>query len=490
MKSLLLRRRAGLLLHPTSLPGIGNCGSLGPEAFRFVDFLVQAGMSVWQVLPTGPTHIDRSPYQSLSVHAGNPALISLERLQEKGWINEITALEKIDIFGPERQAFLDEARQGFEAQASPKEQEQFTNFIASEAHWLEDFALYSAIRRYQRWLPWPQWPVALRDRQPKALRIVGNELVQLVRQVRFEQFLWFKQWLELRNYANENGVLLFGDMPIFVAYDSAEVWARRELFALNENGALDVVAGVPPDYFSATGQYWGNPHYRWDRMEADDFSWWVERMGTQLQLFDLVRVDHFRGFEAYWEIPAAAKTAETGRWVKAPGEALFERLKEHFGDLPLVAEDLGTITPEVHELRTRFGLPGMKILQFAFDGNKENPYLPHRHVSRSVVYTGTHDNDTTKGWYDSLSQEQRQYVSDYLGLPSEPMPWPLIRAALASVSSLAMMPMQDVLGLGSDHRLNTPGVSDGNWTWRFHWEQVAGDLAERLRHLAQMYGRI
>ena len=486
----ILSRRAGVLLHPTSLPGIADCGDLGPEAFRFVDFLTSAGMSVWQMLPTGPTHSGRSPYQSLSVHAGNPALISLEKLQERGWLKGIPSAAVQDMFGPERQSCLIDARIGFEAHASREDRDLYRNFIDREADWLQDFALYSAIRADRSMQPWSQWPAPIRDRQPETLQTLTRELADLLQQVFFEQFVWFQQWLELRHYANQRGVLLFGDMPIFVANDSADVWANREYFALDSTGNPETVAGVPPDYFSATGQCWGNPHYRWERMQADGYSWWVERMRTQLELVDLVRMDHFRGFESYWEIPVDAPTAETGRWVKAPGEALFERLEEVFGNLPLVAEDLGTITPAVDSLRGQFGLPGMKILQFAFDGGADNPYLPHRHVPHSVVYTGTHDNDTSKGWFESLSPAQQGYVLDYLGSSKEPMPWPLIRCALASVANLAMMPMQDLLALGSEHRLNTPGVSAGNWHWRFQWEQVPADLADRLRHMMQMYGRM
>jgi 4-alpha-glucanotransferase len=308
--------------------------------------------------------------------------------------------------------------------------------------------------------------------------------------VRFEQFDFFRQWHALKEYANHKGILLFGDLPIFVAHDSADVWAQQDYFQLDDGGRPTVVAGVPPDYFSATGQRWGNPHYRWDRMRQDGFRWWLVRFEIQLRLFDLVRIDHFRGFEAYWEIPAGHDTAMGGRWVQAPGDALFEVLRRHFDTLPVVAEDLGVITPEVEALRLRHGFPGMRILQFAFDGGSANPYLPHNHRHMTVVYTGTHDNDTTVGWYGSLSEATRRYMEEYLhSAGEEPMPWPLIRAAMASVANLAVIPMQDVLALDGTHRMNTPGKPDGNWRWRFKWDQINDGTAGKLRRLSELYGR-
>jgi 4-alpha-glucanotransferase len=309
-------------------------------------------------------------------------------------------------------------------------------------------------------------------------------------QVRFEQYLFFRQWKALRGYANEREIRLFGDMPVFVAHDSAEVWANRELFALDESGQLQTAAGVPPDYFSSTGQYWGNPHYRWDRMAADGYAWWIQRMCSQLELFDWVRIDHFRGFAAFWEIPADAESAMEGRWVEGPGRAFFDALRAELGALPLVAEDLGIITEEVTGLRDELGLPGMKILQFAFDSDASNPYLPHNHGENFVVYTGTHDNNTTVGWWEEeLDAGLRERVRDYLGRPEEAMPWPLVRWALASVGRVAVFPFQDLLGLGAEHRMNQPGTTEGNWGWRFRWSQVPDDLAARLDHLNRLYGR-
>lgn len=485
------RRRAGILLHLTSLPGgVGN-GDLGVEAYRFVDFLADSGMTLWQMLPLGPTHGDKSPYQSLSVHAGNELLIGFSPLVESGWIDARVldgrpSGQDSDAF---RRSVLLQAFRGFQDRASGPEREAFERFKVEQSDWLEDYALYVALRARYPGCSWTAWPAPLRDREPRALATVRNELLGRVEQAQFEQFLFFQQWHDLRAYAHGRGVLLFGDVPIFVAHDSAEVWAQRELFMLDSEGHMEVVAGVPPDYFSETGQRWGNPHYRWDRMQQDGFRWWINRLRTQMTLFDVVRIDHFRGFEAYWEIPASHETAMDGHWVKAPGEALFRAVRAAFGSLPFVAEDLGIITPEVDALRRDFGLPGMKILQFAFDGGSENPYLPHNHEMASVVYTGTHDNDTTIGWFDGLDEERRAVVLDYLDYPTESMPWPMIRAALASVAQLAIVPLQDVLELGGEHRMNLPGTSVDNWSWRFDWSQVPPDLAARLAHLNRIYAR-
>ncbi|HHL44985.1 MAG TPA: 4-alpha-glucanotransferase [Gammaproteobacteria bacterium] len=481
-------RRAGILLHITSLPGgIGN-GDLGPEAYRFVEFLAASAVSVWQVLPLGPTHDDGSPYQCLSVHAGNPLLISLEWLQDKGWL-EPSQKNPIESSIDYRMDRLQQAWEGFQQRATEQELQELHDFVSRHAEWLDDFSLYMALRQELGEQAWPQWPEALRDRQPKALGQARVRLKNVVDSICFQQYLFFQQWHELRDYARQNGVLLFGDMPIFVAHDSAEVWAHREYFTVDEHGDALTVAGVPPDYFSATGQLWGNPLYRWERMQQDGFAWWIGRMRTQLELFDFVRIDHFRGFEACWEIPGNAETAVEGHWVKAPGDALLGALYEAFHALPLVAEDLGVITPEVDALRNKFGLPGMKILQFAFGGDASNPYLPHNHEKKSVVYTGTHDNDTTLGWYATLTEAEKGHISAYLGHPGEEMPWPLIRAALASVACLAMLPMQDVLELDGEYRMNTPGTTEGNWRWRFVWEQVNPGLSSHLSSLVHLYGR-
>jgi 4-alpha-glucanotransferase len=482
------RRRAGILLHPTSLPGsIGN-GELGIEAFHFVDFLADCQVTVWQMLPLGPTHSDLSPYQCLSVHAGNTRLISLQRLVEAGWLDDASLDPHQDI-ETQRKMRLAAAHNGFLHHAGDEMHAELDTFTEQHANWLNDFALYQALRDEFNGSAWFEWPESLRDREPDALHEARRRLASAIEQVRFEQFLFFRQWMDLRHYANDHGVLLFGDIPIFVAYDSAEVWANRQWFVLDEQGGLKVVAGVPPDYFSETGQRWGNPHYNWQALADDGYRWWLERIRTQLELFDLMRIDHFRGFEAYWEIDAAAETAVEGRWVAGPGTDFFEALRQAFDDLPLVAEDLGVITPEVTALRRQFGLPGMKILQFAFDGSTDNPYLPHNHEKLSVVYTGTHDNNTTLGWYEELPEQQRSFVRDYLGIETAGMPWPLMRAALASVAQIAVLPMQDVLGLDASHRMNIPGVAEDNWRWRFQWEQLLPGYGERLRDWVRLYGR-
>jgi len=468
------------LLHPTSLPGDGgetHGGTLGEHAYRFVDFLQSAGFSVWQTLPLGPVDHLGSPYQARSVCAGNPALINLRALQEEGWASA-------------GDVSLAELREDFNQRASDGAREEFQNFCHEHAGWLPDYALFASIKQARQERPWWKWPEGLRERRPAALTKAQKDLEQRIQEVCFQQFLFFHQWQQLKEYANGKGVLLFGDMPLFVAEDSVDVWVNRNLFCLDEDGRPDVVAGVPPDYFSKTGQRWGNPLYDWAAMAADDYSWWVRRMRMQLQLFDMVRVDHFRGLQAYWEIPAKEKNAVNGQWVTAPGEALMERLFNDFGCLPLAAEDLGFITPEVYELRDRFALPGMKVLQFAFSGEADNPYLPHQHKPNSIVYTGTHDNDTLLGWADNLTRQQIDYLLHYLGAEREAIPAAVVRATLASVSRLAILPMQDVLGLGTEHRMNIPGKAEGNWDWGFEWSAVSEDTVERFRTMVELYGRV
>lgn len=483
MMNPLAQRRAGILLHVTSLPGHGHAGSLGPDAYRFIDFLVTAGHSVWQMLPVGPTHDDGSPYQCLSLHAGHPAIISVEKLVDQGWLESAQA-------GPAAtHDVMRHARRGFHRRASAEDKQRFTDFVSAEQAWLEDYALFSVLREEHRHAAWVEWPAPLRDRDPAALAAARERYREAIELICFEQFVFFHQWAALKNYAREHGVVLFGDMPIFVAHDSVDVWVQRDYFHLGDDGQPTVVAGVPPDYFSATGQRWGNPHYRWDRMRQDGFKWWIARVEAQLRLFDLVRIDHFRGFESYWEIPVSQTTAVGGRWVRAPGDELFHALRAHFDPLPLVAEDLGIITPQVEALRLRHGFPGMKILQFAFDSGPHNPYLPHNYEPLAVVYTGTHDNDTTLGWYHSLPPAVRACVDKYVPPAGEVMPWPLIRKALASVAVLSIVPMQDVLGLGSEHRMNRPGTTQGNWRWRFDWQQLNDAAVTHLRELSELFAR-
>jgi 4-alpha-glucanotransferase len=481
------RRRAGILLHPTSLPGerAGQGGDIGAQAHRFLHILATAGFRVWQMLPIGPTHGDRSPYQSLSVHAGSAELISLEWLRDRHWLVD----EELNL---PRGMALQSAAPRFAAALAQDAAlgQRFREFCAAQDHWLDDYALFCAAREARDHSAWFTWPQGLRQREPRALQDERKALRERIEAVKFEQFVFFEQWQELRATARQLGIELFGDMPIFVAHDSADVWAAQELFRLAGDGSVLTVAGVPPDYFSATGQRWGNPHYDWDAMQAQGFGWWLERLRTQLACFDIVRIDHFRGFEAYWEIPAAAETAMEGRWVEAPGAALLDAMFKTYPQLQLVAENLGVITAEVEQLRARFGLAGMLILQFAFSGNADNPYLPHNHAEAEVVYTGTHDNDTTLGWYATLDDAARAQLHDYLGQPGEAMPWPLVRAALRSVARLAILPWQDLLALGSEARMNIPGTAEGNWCWQFDWTQLPDDLPGRLREMLALYGRL
>lgn len=482
------RRRSGILLHVTSLPGSGPCGDLGEQARYFINFMVDCGFSVWQTLPVNPTHVERSPYQTSSVHAGNPRLIALPPLLERGWLDALPADDQADPDLLKAQA-LRRAWSGFQSHAGDDDRAALQAFEQENAYWLDDYALFRALGDEQG-CQWWSWPAPLRNRKRQAIEDARERLEGELGYIHFEQFVFFGQWQSLREYAASKGVRLFGDLPIFVAQDSAEVWARPEDFDLDANARPRHVAGVPPDYFSATGQRWGNPLYDWEQMQKDGFQFWIDRIRTQMRLFDMVRIDHFRGFEAYWRIPAEEESAINGRWIKAPGEALFERLREVFGRLPLVAEDLGIITPEVTALRKNFGLPGMKVLQFAFSGEAGNPYVPFRHERNSVVYTGTHDNDTTLGWFESLDDANRGFVYEMLGNSWEKMPWPLIRAALGSHAELAVVPMQDLLGLGSEHRMNVPGVADGNWGWRLDWSMVQDGIPQQLKRQNEIYQRI
>lgn len=483
---LLKTRRAGVLLHPTSLPGPDTYGVIGHEAYRFVDFLAEAGFGLWQMLPIGPTHANRSPYQTLSVQAGSPSLICLDEMVNEGWLTQ----EQREDETHEKARFT-AAGQFFETyDQHPAMAKAFEDFCYKHRYWLDDYALFDALREHYDKKGWNEWPEDIRKRRTQGLIRVRRELKFEVEVRRFEQFIFFRQWQALRDYAHSKGVYLFGDMPIFVAYDSADVWANQELFKLDVEGEPLTVAGVPPDYFSKTGQHWGNPHYNWDKMQAQSFQWWRQRFGTQLELFDLVRLDHFRGLEAYWEIPADHPEATHGQWVKAPGRALLNSLFREHKNLPLVAENLGYITPEVEELRREFRLPGMVVLQFAFDGNGDNPHLPHNHDAHNVVYTGTHDNDTTLGWFQSESEEVQQRLKDYCFDSEEPMPQLLMRTALASVAKLAVMPLQDLLSLDSNHRMNMPGTAEGNWAWRFTWDQFPEGVSQELHHWLSLYGRL
>ncbi len=488
-------RKSGILLHPTSLPGSGGIGSLGKECRSFLDFLRRAGQSLWQILPLGPTAYGNSPYSSYSAFAGNPLLIDLDTIVEEGDIAENDLQhgfpdDRVEFSLVEKYKYdvLRTAASNFFAGEDIPRQEEFNRFCESSP-WLHDYALFMAVKEAHQGKSWRQWPEGIARRTQDALSDCSRRFGLQVATQKYMQWQFFRQWGGIKEYANANGIEVVGDIPIFVAYDSADVWANPHLFHLDESGRPLVVAGVPPDYFSRTGQLWGNPLYNWEAMAFHRYDWWVDRMRSALSLCDRVRIDHFRGFEAYWEVPATEKTAVNGRWAKGPGDALFNALIDALGSLPLIAEDLGVITPDVEALRDRFGFPGMKILQFAFGSGPDNPYLPHNHERHAVVYTGTHDNDTTAGWFERLSEEEKRRVLDYLGADGREVVWSLIRSALVSVADTAILPLQDVLSLGSDARMNIPGTPGGNWSWRFRAGALSGDVAARLDHLTRLYGR-
>ncbi len=491
-------RSSGFLLHPTSLPGRFGIGEMGAAANEFVDFLVACGQSWWQILPLGPTGYGNSPYSSFSAFAGNPLLICLERLVEAGDldvkdIDGISMSEGKVHFGfvqGFKERLLHKAAQRFLANAEPYRREAFDCFCDEQAFWLNDHAIFQALRRHFQEASWNQWPESLRRREQSALHHWGTELADAILYHKYVQYIFFEQWSILKDYANRHGIGLIGDLPLFVAYDSVDVWVKQHLFQLDDDGRPTVVAGVPPDYFSETGQRWGNPLYRWDRLVTEDFSWWLARFHANLQLTDLVRIDHFRGLRACWTIPAEESTALNGRWEPVPGEALFHRLRQEFGiNLPLIAEDLGIITPDVEALRDDFGLPGMKILQFAFGDDADNPYLPHNLTHDCVVYTGTHDNNTTLGWWNSLKKTEQDRVKDYLSRSGRSMPWDMIRLAMASVARLCIIPLQDLLKLGDEARMNVPGQAAGNWAWRYLPDALKKVDVEQIRQLTMTYGR-
>jgi 4-alpha-glucanotransferase len=503
-------RTCGILLHPTSLPGRYGVGDLGREAYRFLDFLADAGQHLWQVLPLGPTGYGDSPYQCFSAFAGNTLLVSPEALREDGLLadEELSPApafpaERVDYgeAGRFKRALLRRACENFRAGAGGESlRAEFETFRAESVSWLGDYALYRALKAEREERAWTEWEEPLVRREPAALEEARARLSAEVEAEQFNQFLFFRQWAAVKAYANERGISIIGDIPIFVAHDSADVWSRPHLFKLDGLGRPLFVAGVPPDYFSRTGQLWGNPLYDWDRMREEDFGWWVSRVRALLRQVDIIRIDHFRGFAAYWEIPGGDRTAERGRWVMAPGSELFECVEEELGVLPIIAEDLGFITPDVIGLRDEFDFPGMRILQFGFSTDSTNKDLPHNYVRNSVVYTGTHDNDTAVGWFASdpgaasvrsaaQVEREKQFCLAYLDSDGRAINWDFIRAAYASVADTALVPMQDVLGLGSEARMNTPATTSGNWAWRLPAGALGAELAGRLRTLAELYGR-
>ncbi len=502
-------RVAGILLHPTSLPGPNGIGELGPQATAFLDFLAETGQRLWQVLPLGPTGYGDSPYQCFSAFAGNPLLVALDLLQEAGLVSEADLSRRPDFpeaevdFGAVfefKRPLLARAFAAFEKKASPAQKEALAAFARERAAWLPDFALFMALKRANGGGAWHTWDRALVNRDPGALERARRGLARETSEVEFEQWLFFEQWAAVRAQARARGIRIMGDIPIFVAHDSADVWAHPEIFHLAADGRPSFQAGVPPDYFSATGQLWGNPLYRWDALARSGYAWWIERFRAVLELVDRVRLDHFRGFEAFWQVPGGAETAEHGRWVKGPGTEFFDVLRAALGSLPIVAEDLGVLTPEVEALRDRYGFPGMAILQFAFGSDAHaNDFLPHNFSRNRAVYTGTHDNDTVAGWWragvgDSTRtpqevEREHQRALAYVGGDGSRIHWDFVRTLLVSVADTAVVPLQDVLGAGSEARMNLPGRASGNWRWRYTAQDLTAELRSRLRALTEASGR-
>lgn len=476
-----------MLLHPTSLPGPWESGVIGADARRFIDWLGDGGFRLWQMLPTGPVGDSLSPYQMSSAFAGNPRLIDPDSLPVSRWLGG----NRRPGAGswPAREALLHEAWLGFPAQATPQEKEDYREFWQEQRSWLLPFALFCVARRRHGHTGWWMWPEAVRRRQPEAMARLLRDEADEIGEIAFEQWVFDRQWRDLRAAARERGIELLGDLPIYVDLDSADVWWHRRLFRVDEDGRAAAVAGVPPDYFSTEGQLWGNPLYDWAALRADGYRWWVARVRAQLRWFDYLRIDHFRGLEAYWQVPAGATSARDGAWQPAPGAELLEALGVSGAGQPFLAEDLGTITPAVHALRRRFGLPGMLIAQFAFDGSADNPYLPANQVRDAVLYTGTHDNDTVIGWFRTLDERARGHVSRVLACHPDEIPEALLRSVWSSPAEMAVFPLQDLLGLGPEARMNTPSTVSGNWTWRFGWAQVPAGLAADCLRRGREAGR-
>ena len=495
---MLNQRSAGILLHPTSFPSHGGIGDLGPAAYEFIDFLASARQGLWQILPLNPAGIGNSPYSSTSAFAGNILLLSLERLADRGMISHQRVASLDAPEGPvdyprverEKLPLLHEAAASFLRGADSGHRARFDRFVATNSWWLEDYVLFEALRlRYQQ-RSWNTWPHELAHREPSAIAAIRDELREALDRARFLQFAFFEQWRALHSYSRDRGIKIIGDVAIFVSYDSADVWTHPDIFRLDANSLEpECVAGVPPDAFSITGQRWGNPLYRWAELKLRGYEWWVQRMRWALENCDIIRLDHFRGFLQYWEIPNSEPTAVHGRWVNGPGEDLFRVLHEKLGDLPFIAEDLGVITPDVNVLRDLLQMPGMRVLQFAFGNPGAHIYLPHRYVQNTVVYTGTHDNDTTLGWWKNCSGDERRFAGSLLGETSDGINWAMIRLAQSSTADLCIVPLQDVLSLGSEARMNVPSFGDGNWSWRYSSGTLRAELAQKLATLAEVTDR-
>ncbi len=493
-----LPRQSGILLHPTSLPGPDGIGDLGPECYRWIDFLYDTGCSLWQILPLGPTGFGDSPYQCFSAFAGNPYLVSSALLLDQGLLKREDFLDRPDFptdhidFGPVIEwkiTLLDRAFLRFKRTRSKKLLDSYQSFYSAQSTWLDDYSLFMAIKEVQGGGSWDGWSEDLRNRLPAALEEFKLLNKDTVEKHKFRQFVFFTQWENIKSYANNKGIRIIGDIPIFIAYDSADAWANPELFYLGRDGKPTVVAGVPPDYFSPTGQLWGNPLYRWNVHKKLDYSWWINRFKAVLKTVDIVRLDHFRGFAGYWEIPAGMPTAEIGRWVKGPGKSFMSAIEKAINGLPIIAEDLGLITPDVVELRDSFNLPGMKILQFAFSSTPEDLFLPHNYPANCVAYTGTHDNDTTLGWYETAPEEEKDFCRRYLARSGDNISWDLIREVWKSPAAFAISTLQDFLGLGTVARMNYPGRPSGNWCWRYQASDLNKDLQTAIKELNYLYSR-
>ena len=496
----MFERSSGILFHPTSLPGKYGIGTLGKEAYAFIDFLKKSRQKLWQIFPLGPTGYGDSPYQSFSSFAGNPYLIDFDLLIEAHLLSEE---DLRDVFFGDNEEYIDygavynqkypllrKAYENFKSSDNHEMRENLEHFKRENASWLNDYSLYISLKNHFNGLPWNEWAHDIKNREHGAMEHYKNELADDIEYHNFIQFLFFKQWGDVKRYANENGIKIIGDIPIFVAADSSDAWANPEIFLFDEERKPVKVAGVPPDYFSATGQLWGNPLYNWQKLKETNYSWWVERVRANLSTCDIIRIDHFRGFEAYWAVPYGDDTAINGQWEPGPGIDLFNAIKSQLGELPIIAEDLGLMTQGVIDLREATGFPGMKILGFAFDSGEENDYLPHTYTKNCVVYTGTHDNDTLIGWFQKAKEEDRQFARDYLNSRSDDeIHWNAIRGAWSSVANMAISPVQDFLGLGSEARINTPGVAAGNWQWRLRHGVLTDELAKRIAKLTRVYSR-
>lgn len=495
---LINNRKTGVLAHPTSFPSKYGIGDLGYGAYHFLDFLKSSGCKIWQVLPLGPTGYGDSPYQSFSSFAGQPLIISPDKLIDYGLLEE-SEIELKDWnprrvdFGeviPYKMEILKTAYKNFTEKKDENIKTEYKIFCKKHKFWLDDFALFMAAKEHHGGIVWNEWDKAIAFPTKKSKKEWTKKLKPNVDFYKFVQYLFFKQWNELKSYANDNGISIIGDTPIFVAFDSADVWTNKELFYLTDDGYPEVVAGVPPDYFSATGQLWGNPLYNWGNHKKDNYKWWTMKIKHSLEVVDILRIDHFRGFDAYWTVKYGAETAIVGEWNKGPGKDLFEKIENAIGiGLPIIAEDLGIITKSVEALRDNFGFPGMRILQFAFEDLEENPHLPHHYVKNSICYTGTHDNDTTLGWYYSLSERSKDKVRRYLNVDGSNIVWDFIRLAIASSSETAVIPLQDLFSLGSESRMNTPGVPYDNWQFRFTYDMLHNDIKNHLLYLNKLFGR-